>query len=85
MAKKATEETKTTLLELPVPEIDGEAYLARHVEIARLSVRQARALRRLCLGFDAEGARLSNGKRINGPTDALRLLLERIEDAVAAE
>jgi hypothetical protein len=66
------------VLTVPVarPDLDN-CYISRHCEV-RLSPQQARTLRCVLLGLDAAGERLSNGRRVATPADALRWLLEKI-------
>ncbi|MFZ5833682.1 MAG: hypothetical protein ACOY3P_26650 [Planctomycetota bacterium] len=66
---------------VPIEQVRASRYhITRHVE-ARLSMEQGIALRRLEVGLDQAGARLRSGKRVASHADAIRWLLERIEES----
>jgi hypothetical protein len=52
-------------------------YISTHADV-HMSHEQGRTLRRLHLALDAEGARLASGRRIITSADAVRWLLEQI-------
>lgn len=55
-------------------------YASRHVD-CNLDRRQANTLRQLFKGMDTRGERLNNGKRVQNKVDALRRMLEIVEEA----
>jgi len=68
-------------ISLRAPMLDGDpaGYCPQHVD-CQFRGGLAITLRRLYDGLDAVGARLADGKRIAGGVDAIRWLLEQLED-----
>lgn len=67
--------------ELPMEQVRaGKYYVSRHLEV-QLSGEQAIALRRIVLGLDGQRAKLRNGKRVFKGADAIRWLLEQINES----
>ena len=63
------------------PEPTPAVYHPRHVEIAGLTVGQSRALYRLREGLKSRGDLLRNSKPVYQNVDAVRWLLEQIDQA----
>jgi hypothetical protein len=74
--------TDLPLGDVPMAEVrGGRYYLSRHIDVPLQTVGQCVAVRRLFLGLDASGARLENGRRTTSHADAIRWLLEKVEQA----
>lgn len=84
MPKGKNERSKpdTTLVEIPVCCEIPEATWRLHIDV-KLSPSQSNALRRVAMGLDAERATLSNGRRVVSTTDAIRYVLEQIDEQCA--
>ena len=72
-------------LEVPLMEIPEGGYVTRHVEVQRLSLAQARTLKRIQCACLATGTRLTNGKPVQSGADAVRWLLEQVDVQGEAE
>lgn len=57
-----------------------EGFLRRRLDCV-LTNEQARKLKGIQLGLESQEAQLQNGKYVANPVDALRWLLENVEDA----
>ena len=66
----------SVLIEVPVVEVPLATW-GLHIN-THLSLDQSLALRRLTAALDGRLERLSNGRRVINPCDALKYLLERI-------
>jgi len=67
-------------IDVPVAPIDPDAYLSDHIE-GRLTPAQKRGLRGVLNGADASHARLASGRVVQTSIDAVRLVLEAIDQA----
>lgn len=56
-----------------------QGYCGRHLD-CQLSTEQGTVLKRLMLGFDQQNIRLANGRRVVNQTDAIKKLLEILEN-----
>ncbi len=66
----------TVLVEVPIAEVPPATW-GLHIN-THLSLDQSHALRRVTSALDRRLARLSNGRRVINPCDALKYLLERV-------
>lgn len=66
----------TVLIEVPIAEVPPATW-GLHIN-THLSPDQSLALRRVTAALDKRLSRLSNGRRVINPCDALKHLLERI-------
>jgi len=66
----------TVLIEVPIAEVPPATW-GLHVN-THLTPEQSHALRRVTAALDEHMARLSNGRRVINPCDALKYLLEQI-------
>jgi len=67
--------------DVPLEEIrQGLYYLNRKVEVRLRDQHHQVTMRRLWLGLDRVGARLVNGQRVANNADAIRWLLEQIDE-----
>ncbi len=66
----------TVLIEVPVADVP-EATWGLHIN-THLTVDQSNWLRRVTAALDRRLARLSNGRRVVNPCDALKYLVEQI-------
>lgn len=86
MAKKAetlTEPTANAMLTLPfAPEatIPENAVVARHIAF-RMTIKQANGLHRAFRALHERHMKTSDGKHVDTHTDAMRWVLERMDDA----
>ena len=89
MSKESTESAageneksaESIIIELPIsPEMPGEFGL--HID-TRLDLTQSTILRRIANQLDKQQTRLSNGRRIVTPTDALKHILEQAAISLA--
>lgn len=67
------------VLTVPIVPIDDRAYISTHVDV-QLTSDQARGLRRVFNALHREAIKLDNGRFVQSPPDAVRWLLERIEE-----
>ncbi len=68
----------TVLVELPAAAPAPEDYQSRHIDINSLSMEQAIALAHVFHGLRRDKAQLKNERFVEGPTDAIRFILEQI-------
>lgn len=78
MPKHRDEKTPTdsVLVEVPIAEVPLATW-GLHIN-THLTLEQSHALRRVTAALDERLIRLSNGRRVINPCDALRYLLEQI-------
>ncbi len=78
MPKVKEEKTlpEAVLIEVPIAEVPPATW-GLHIN-THLSLDQSYALRRVTSALDRRLARLSNGRRVINPCDALKYLLERV-------
>lgn len=74
---------KTIKIEIPLTGDPPTGYVSRHVDV-RLDPDQANSLRRILDGLAATGACLRNKRRIETIGDALRWLLEQVDQPAPA-
>ena len=67
---------ESVLIEVPISEVPPQTW-GLHIN-THLTPRQSHALRRVTAALDDRLARLSNGRRVINPCDALKYLLEQI-------
>ena len=67
---------ETVLIEVPTAEVPAQTW-ALHIN-THLTPDQSLALRRVTAALDSGLARLSNGRRVINPCDALKFVLEQI-------
>jgi len=78
MPKLKNEKTtpETVLIEVPVAEVPPATW-GLHIN-THLSPDQSLALRRVTAALDQRLAKLSNGRRVINPCDALKYLLQQV-------
>ena len=67
---------ESVLIEVPISEVPPQTW-GLHIN-THLTPQQSHALRRVTAALDDRLARLSNGRRVINPCDALKYLLEQI-------
>ncbi len=80
MPKEKSERPRpdTVLVEIPICEVPSASW-PLHIDV-KLTPAQSKALRRITQGLDVRGATLGNGRRVVNATDAVRFVLEQIEN-----
>lgn len=64
---------------IPLGPLPPDAWLPRHVDCQLRTPEQRENLKRISIGLDQAGARLKSGQRVTNYAEAIRWLLERIE------
>lgn len=74
-------EVRFANLDVPMGELASGAYVPRfeRMEFRSMSLVQARSLKRLTRGLEDSGETLSNGTRVSRPGQAIRWLLEQLD------
>jgi hypothetical protein len=68
----------TILIEVPIAEMPPATW-GLHIDV-KLTAAQSTALRRITQGLDVRGATLGNGRRVVNAADAVRFVLEQIQN-----
>jgi hypothetical protein len=68
---------------MELPEIPETQHRLRHVDIGRLTQRQANMLKRIHRGLEDSGATLANGRQVRTAADVVRYLLENMNNSPA--
>lgn len=69
--------SNSAVIEVPICRETPEADFCLHID-TRLSLDQSNAIRKAAAALDRQQARLSGGKRVVNPTDAVKFMLERL-------
>ena len=73
----------SVVIEVPLGPLD-QGYLSRHVEARFTSDAQRQAMRRLTNGLRQAGEKLDDGRPVGTHADAVKWLLERLDQVSAA-